>query len=577
VAVESGQAYSFSIWRAQYDGDNSPNLGLAVVPCVDGLPVEDEKKIIKSGSGENTLMQWTQLAGDWVASSSVDSVFIRVELDISEVTGGGLIAIDDISFTNTCKNVSSQVANKFYLNKSEAELCSAGGEVPVNILNDNSTEYVYSSGNEVFWYEGKGEEQTLLDSINNKTNPVFKSPGHFRVCIKDPVNGCVINDDLIITQSLDLGTYDIELCNNNSELKTTSVKSGSKSCGVPTWAFPSGKKQTAYEIMADEVGSYSVIVGGINGYKCKSSASFNVTSQIPNAKKDTVLFCTSAPDNIYVESDNGEEFIWAYDSNMTQLIDTSSAFWLPEATEDTFNIYFKRLAQDELGVLNEDSTSFYNGGYSRFPAVDYYNILKDGVVLKELYLRTQFWESGCNATYGETGSSYIVINGPTYDSIPFDFVCGAYTKVDVNVELVPGNYEIRTGLYTVVGSIEEVGSIGGYVEQTGSDNGGVNKFYSKVKFTKANNCKAGKLLAVGEFCDFVNGSDERNQEDFSVFPNPASNAIYFNKMLDEVSLYTSNGQYISSYTNVRSISLDSLQSGVYFLRSNGLTKSIVKK
>lgn len=577
VAVEEAENYTFSVWAAMFERENPAKLELAVVPCEDNLPVEAEKAVVFIGASDSVVMQWTQLAGTWTTPTGVDSVFLRIEFDRASAIGGEFTIIDDISFTNTCENFEKEITNRFYLNHSEVEICAAGGQIPVQIYNENSSNYSPDSGSEIYWYEGSDDVQILLDSINDKTNPIFTSPGNFRVCIKDPVNGCVINENLDIVQALDLGTYDIELCNDDSELITTSVKTGSLSTTTPNWTWPSGKKQTTYEIVADEVGTYTVIVGTQTGYRCKASARFEVTSQIPSAKNDTVTYCTTAPDNIYVESNTGEEFIWAYDSNMTDVIDTAAAFWLPGAPSDTFPVYFKRLAQDELGVLNEDSNSFYTGGYSRFPATDYINVIKEDVVLKELYVKTQFWESGCDATAGAIRENYIVVDGPTYDSIPFNFECGGYTKVDVNVELLIGNYEIRSGLYTVVGSIESPQSISGYVNQSSSDNGGINKFYSKVKFTKANNCKAGSLLAAGEFCDFVSGVNEVAAQDFLVYPNPTTGILNFDKELKLVEVYSSNGQFIDSYSEVSQISTVDLMPGIYFVKSLGKVKSIVKK
>lgn len=577
VAVEESENYTFSIWVAMFERENPAKLELAIVPCEDNLPLEAEKDIVFVGASDSVVMQWTQLAGDWETPAGVDSVFLRIEFDRATAIGGEFTVIDDISFINSCKNFEKEITNRFYLNYSAVELCAAGGEIDVQLYNENTTNYTPEVGAEIYWYEGSDEVQTLLDSINNKPNPVFVAPGDFRVCIKDPVNGCVFNEDLSITQSLDLGTYDIELCNEDFEMVTTSVKAGSKAADTPNWTWPSGKKETAYEIMADEVGTYSVVVGAKSGYRCKASARFEVTSQIPNAKEDTVTFCTTAPDNIFVESNTGEEFIWAYDSNMTEIIDTSAAFWLPTATEDTFPVYFKRLAQDELGILNEDSTSFYTGGYSRFPATDYINVLKEDVVLKELYVKTQFWESGCGAIAGAIRENYIVIDGPTYDSIPFNFECGGYTKVDVNVELQIGNYEIRSGLYTVVGSIESTQSLSGYVNQTSSDNGGITKFYSKMKFTKANNCKAGQLLAAGEFCDFVSGIEELSASDFEVYPNPTNDVLHFDKKLSVVEIYSSNGQFVAKYNDVDQVSMIDLMPGIYLVKSSGKVKSVIKK
>lgn len=66
-----------------------------------------------------------------------------------------------------------------------------------------------------------------------------------------------------------------------------------------------------------------------------------------------------------------------------------------------------------------------------------------------------------------------------------------------------------------------------------------------------------------------------NEEVFTVYPNPTSRELHFNTMTD-VAVYNANGQRILVARDVTYINVESLESGVYFIRnSEGLTQKFI--
>ena len=69
-----------------------------------------------------------------------------------------------------------------------------------------------------------------------------------------------------------------------------------------------------------------------------------------------------------------------------------------------------------------------------------------------------------------------------------------------------------------------------------------------------------------------------DNNDFQVFPNPASRMIYFNKAMD-VALYDAQGQRLSVHRNVTELDIVSLTPGIYFLQTaeGDMKKLVIQK
>lgn len=575
IAVQENQLYSFSTWAGHYERTNAALLHLAVVPCVNGLGVEGSKETLSSSTPDSTVMQWTQLTGQWNSNTGVDSVFIRIEFDYFGALGAEVVALDDISFSNTCANIDSSVANHFYINSDTIELCAAGGLAELKIRNENGTDYSVGGGQSISWYTGTGILQTKLDSIDNNSAPIFTTEGDFRACISDPINHCAINHKVHIKQALDLGLSDMEFCDSYTINLTTPVKDGTISNTTPTWTLPSGEQVTAFEIEATKTGTYGITTGRLGSYKCKKGTSFTIGTNIPQPKTDTVLYCTNVEYHLKGESPDGSDYIWAYDSLMNHIVDTGSFVYLPDTAPDLFYVYFKETAVDSVGILTNDTSGFNSAGIT---AEETIVVEQEGIVLKELYVKHSPWAYNCSGI-GKLSDDYFIIDGPVYDSIQFNITCGYFSKIEINKELPVGTYKLRmTGndsrYYGKIGSSEVIEGV--VSEQEESKNYSPEIFAMK-KFMKKNTCLPGRFLAYGQFCDYTGIEDELNVYDFNLYPNPASEIISFNEELNEVSVFNSTGVLVKTASKASSIDVQDLSTGVYFVQSNNTVKKFIKK
>ena len=75
----------------------------------------------------------------------------------------------------------------------------------------------------------------------------------------------------------------------------------------------------------------------------------------------------------------------------------------------------------------------------------------------------------------------------------------------------------------------------------------------------------------------VLNSDEFKNAEFSVYPNPASREIHFNKVVD-VAIYSVDGKRVKVARDVQTLNIADLTAGTYVIKTgNGLTKKLVIK
>jgi hypothetical protein len=63
------------------------------------------------------------------------------------------------------------------------------------------------------------------------------------------------------------------------------------------------------------------------------------------------------------------------------------------------------------------------------------------------------------------------------------------------------------------------------------------------------------------------GIDETKSSDIGIYPNPASDVIYFSKTVSEIKLFTLQGQLVLSAGNVNSLNVNSLTKGLYIVHT----------
>jgi hypothetical protein len=258
---------------------------------------------------------------------------------------------------------------------------------------------------------------------------------------------------------------------------------------------------------------------------------------------------------------------------MTDLIDTTAGFWLPEATEDAFDVYFKSFeASGSVGTLSDDTSSYSTLGYTYH---DIFEIHEDNIILEEAYIKFAFWEIGCSGQ-GSTFDSYIVIDGPTYDSIPFTAYCGNFTKIDLDVTLQQGDYVVRVKKNSNVYNWEDnyTHLAGSVTQKTGLTS--EYKMLAKVKFGRTNSCLPGRLHAKGKFCDFTSVEDV-NKQALVIYPNPTTGIVNFSTVAESVEVFSIEGRMVGQFNNTETINLSKLNRGTYLIKADGKVATVVVK
>ncbi len=73
----------------------------------------------------------------------------------------------------------------------------------------------------------------------------------------------------------------------------------------------------------------------------------------------------------------------------------------------------------------------------------------------------------------------------------------------------------------------------------------------------------------------TNALEQEKDQPFQVYPNPATNLVTFSETLDVVEVYNSKGQQVLHLLNAKSMDIRSLESGLYYIRSQHPNGSLI--
>jgi len=71
---------------------------------------------------------------------------------------------------------------------------------------------------------------------------------------------------------------------------------------------------------------------------------------------------------------------------------------------------------------------------------------------------------------------------------------------------------------------------------------------------------------LSTFCNSTQTVNYENEE-MNIFPNPSTNNVFLSKHAEKTSLYNSEGKLIKTFLNTSSLSIEDLNSGIYFLKT----------
>lgn len=309
VDIYPSQNYYFTAYVANFSSGTAPQIQVRVTPYRQSDGVADPDVILPATGTPSGLMNWQQIYSQWTPAGVYDRVKLRLEfVNLSGGSSGLDVAIDDISFINSCQNIVGNTVPDFGFD--EVSVCSeANGDITLN------ANYP-TSGNETFvWYEGTGSTQNQISGATSTTYTT-NTPGTYRVCVQDPDNSCAVSDQAVLTTDFEINIEDTELCNPAVvDLDATPTPS----TGTPItydWTVPSGATDpgNSSTVSANIAGTYCVEVTGpsYDGGTCTTNDCANITSLLPTAPTG-LEYCSGSTASL--EVGDGNDWRWCHDSN----------------------------------------------------------------------------------------------------------------------------------------------------------------------------------------------------------------------------------------------------------------------
>ncbi|MBI34116.1 MAG: hypothetical protein CMP67_01970, partial [Flavobacteriales bacterium] len=446
--IYPSESYFFSAWIANYANGTAPVMQVTIIPRSGGVDDVVNTVTLPASGTPTGVMNWTQISTTWIPPGIYDEVTIRFEFVNTEGASTGIdVAIDDISFINSCQNISSQ--NNYVANfnlPDTINLCELGGEqlldpqVPVSERGNAS----------ISWYEGSGNPQTETD--NGIWTKNVNTPGTYRVCIDDPDNGCPVSDVVTVVEEYSIEISDIELCDPVSVDLDAGINIPNGAMSSIFWSGPSGDSNSR-NYTVNSAGAHSVtIIASSQNPGCAASDNFNVTSNIPTPP--SLNYCAGDVTKD-LEVGDGKSYIWSTSPTMSPSIGEGvTVVWnIPGGTVGDQTLYIQSAETSPLGSAGP--TGAWSGWAGDNESVTI--TVNSAVKLVSFDVRADSWVNG-----GCPGSSNpINFNLSGGNSVTESVSCGSVSTVNAGWTLSPGTYTLSASgnwYNKPAGGVSELGS-----------------------------------------------------------------------------------------------------------------------
>ena len=440
--ITPNQKYWFSAWIANYHGGTPPVMQVVVIPykVSDGLP--DAPVTLGINISPAGVMQWTNMSAAWDPSGiAYNKVTIRFEFVNTAGGSTGLdVAIDDISFINTCQNVNGQNAYTADFKMADTmNLCTNSGSITLdpNVLigqQNNAT---------IHWYSGAGNPQTEI--FPSAWSKIVTSSGSYRVCIDDPDNNCSVNDNVVVIDKLSLPQADLALCVPSFYTLDAGFNIPNGAISAISWSGPSGSStKRTYDVTT--AGIHNLNIVSAPGLNCDFSDAFNVTSTLPANIPKNLSFRECADTTLLLDMADGKQYNWSKNQNLVPLLSTGTSInvFVPNGTATDQTIWVQSADFSALPVGGPTAASFttYSGTITPMTFTT-----TTPTVLNSFVVQKPLWEEGC-AGAGSTISVTFTLSGTVNLSYTIPVLpCGnILTTVTPNWNLPAGSYSLSSSV-----------------------------------------------------------------------------------------------------------------------------------
>ena len=487
VDIYPSQNYWFSAYVANFSNGTAPVMQVTVIPELAG--VQGPPEILPVTGAPTGLMNWTQMTTQWTPAAVYDKVTIRFEfVNVSGGSSGLDVAIDDISFINSCQNFASQ--NKPTFPVDTVNMCAGNGSVNLNASYP-------SSGNETYtWFEGTGATQNVIAGVTGLSHTV-STPGTYRICVQDPDNSCATNATVVVLKDMSLDLPDVNLCSPSTaavdvdaSLNPSGAYTKSYSWTVPAGATNPGNSGSA---TFSTSGNYSVTVTNPAVAGCSVTENFNIdASKLPDVPTN-LRYCSGGGSDVTLSIGDGKSYTWSTSNTMSPEIGTgTSVTWsVPGGTTGDQTVYVQSAETTPLGSGGPGSLSSYPSGVKTLTFTT-----TEAVKLTSLNMSLATWTGGCNAA-GTTTNGTVSISGAASFSTNVTFNCGSATTINTNWTLPAGTYTITSNKAGYFSNTPGTTSIGGGVVNITSTG---QTMFSNITFERSEACDPLPVVLKDSVC-----------------------------------------------------------------------------
>ncbi|MFM7022400.1 MAG: gliding motility-associated C-terminal domain-containing protein [Flavobacteriales bacterium] len=445
VDIAPNQKYWFSAWIANYSAAPSvPIMQVTIIPynASDGLVDNAGIQTLPITGSPAGVMQWTNMYSAWTPTGVYNKATIRFEfVNIAGGSTGLDVAIDDISFINTCQNVNGQNAYTANFQLSDTvNLCRNNGSITL----DPNVVVGQQNNATIHWYSGAGNPQMEISTGN--WSQAVTSAGSYRVCIDDPDNNCAVVDNVVVIDTLSIPLADLDLCSPSFYTLDAGFNIPNSAVSAITWNGPSGtSKVRTYDVI--NPGAHTVNVVSAAGLNCNFSGAFNVTSPLPNTQKN-LQFRECADTTLILTMGDGKNYNWSKNQNLTPLLDTGTTYnlFIPNGTSGDQTIWYQSAEYTTLPNGGPTGASI-TAGYPAAGAPMAFTTTT-ATKLNSFVIATPSWANGCGDA-STTVSVTFTITGP----VTFTHTVPAVTCNDALITVTPVGWDLPDGSYTLTSSI----------------------------------------------------------------------------------------------------------------------------
>ncbi len=446
VDIAPNQKYWFSAWIANYSAAPSvPQMQVTVVPykASDGLVDNAGIQTLPIVGSPAGVMQWTNMYSAWTPTGVYNKVTLRFEfVNIAGGATGLDVAIDDISFINTCQNVNGQNAYTADFQLTDTvNLCTNNASV----LLDPHVIVGQQNNATIHWYSGAGNPQTeIFPGTWSKT---MTTAGSYRVCIDDPDNNCSVNDNVVLIDNFTLPLADLALCSPSFYTLDAGFNIPNNAFSSITWSGPSGTSNVrTYDVT--KAGAHAVSIVSAPGLNCNYSGAFNVTSTVPNFPTN-LSFRECADTTLNLTVGDGKNYTWSENQSLSPAIGTGITipYFIPNGTLGDKTIWVQ--SADYSVLPNGGPSGASLSGYPSAGAAMAFTTTKT-TTLNSFAVKTPLWAGGCAGAGSTVSITFTVTGGPgplTLSTTVAAFPCG-----DILTTVTP-NWTLPAGSYTLSSSI----------------------------------------------------------------------------------------------------------------------------